>query len=161
MTGIRFRPAVPEDVGTIQAMLEALARQDGAEMRGSAAALLRYGFGALPLFQTVLAERGTKVLGLALFYPEFSTLRGRPGVHVQDLYLAPEARGLGLGAALLAQVMRAAQAWEAGYLTLMVDRGNSRARRFYASQGFAPRGDYEGLVLEGEALEAFRNQARA
>lgn len=150
----RFRPAGPQDVGTIQAMLEALARQDGAEMRGSAVALLRHGFGARPLFQTVLAERGTEVLGLALFYPEFSTLRGRPGVHVQDLYLSPGARGIGLGAALLAQVMQAAQAWEASYLTLMVDRGNSQARRFYARHGFAPRGDYEGLVLEGEALEA-------
>ena len=98
MTGIQFRPAGPQDVGTIQAMLEALARQDGAEMRGSAAALLRHGFGALPLFLTVLAARGTKV----------------------------------------------------------TDHGNSQARRFYARRGFAPRGDYEGLVLAGEALDALR-----
>ena len=122
-------------------------------MRGTPDALLRHGFGDRPLFHAILAERGDSVLVMALYLPEFSTLRGSPGVLVQDLFVMPQARGLGLGPRLLAQVM-AAQDWGATYLTLMVDRDNTNARRFYTRHGFQPRGDYETLVLEGAPLAA-------
>ncbi len=123
-------------------------------MRGSAEALRRYGFGTSPMFQAVLAEQAGAVTGLVLFFPEFSTLRGCPGVFVQDLYVAAPARGQGLGRKLLAQAMAAAQAWDAAYLALMVDRENIRARVFYDRCGFVDRGDYDTLVLDGAGLAA-------
>jgi len=154
LTGATFRRATSEDAGTIHALLCDLARQDGAQMRGSADALRRFGFGASPMFQAVLAEQAGAVTGLVLFFPEFSTLRGCPGVFVQDLYVAAPARGQGLGRKLLAQAMAAAQAWEAAYLALMVDRSNTRARVFYDRCGFVDRGDYDMLVLDGAGLAA-------
>ena len=154
MTGATFRRATSEDAGTIHALLCDLARQDGAQMRGSADALRRFGFGASPMFQAVLAEQAGAVTGLVLFFPEFSTLRGCPGVFVQDLYVAAPARGQGLGRKLLAQAMAAAQAWDAAYLALMVDRSNTRARVFYDRCGFVDRGEYDMLVLDGAGLAA-------
>lgn len=154
MTGATFRQATAEDAGTIHALLCELARQDGAQMRGSADALRRFGFGTNPMFQAVLAEQAGAVTGLVLFFPEFSTLRGCPGVFVQDLYVAAPARGQGLGRKLLAQAMAAARAWDAAYLALMVDRSNTRARVFYDRCGFVDRGDYDTLVLDGAGLAA-------
>jgi GNAT superfamily N-acetyltransferase len=126
---------------------------DGAVVQGTPQALLCHGFGDRALFHAILAERDGTVLGMALYLPEFSTLRGSPGVLVQDLFVTPDARGLGLGPRLLSQVMTA-QDWGATYLTLMVDRANTSARRFYERQGFQPRGDYDILVLEGAPLAA-------
>ena len=70
-------------------------------------ALAEYGFGAKPLFRVILAERGAEALGFALYYPDFSTLRGRPGVMLQDIYVREAARGLGLGRALLRDAVEA------------------------------------------------------
>ncbi|MCA3449495.1 MAG: GNAT family N-acetyltransferase [Rhodobacter sp.] len=154
MTGPSFRRATPGDADAIHALLCDLARQDGAQMRGSAAALRRYGFGAHSLFQAVLAEEAGTVTGLVLFFPEYSTLRGCPGVFVQDLYVTAPARGQGLGRKLLAQAMEAARAWDAAYLALMVDRSNARARVFYDRCGFVDRGNYDALVLDGPGLAA-------
>ena len=123
-------------------------------MRGSTEVLRRYGFGTHPMFQAVLAEEAGTVTGLVLFFPEFSTLRGCPGVFVQDLYVAAPARGQGLGRRLLAQAMDAGLAWDAAYLALMVDRSNARARVFYDRCGFVDRGDYDVLVLAGVGLAA-------
>jgi GNAT superfamily N-acetyltransferase len=123
-------------------------------MRGSAEALRRFGFGASPMFQAVLAEEAGAVTGLVLFFPEFSTLRGCPGVFVQDLYVAAPARGQGLGRKLLARALDAGLAWDAAYLALMVDRSNTRARVFYDRCGFVGRGDYDMLVLNGAGLAA-------
>ena len=123
-------------------------------MHGTAHALRRYGFGANPLFQAVLAEQAGAVTGLVLFFPEFSTLRGCPGVFVQDLFVAAPARGQGLGRRLLAQAMDAGRAWDAAYLALMVDRSNARARVFYDRCGFVDRGDYDMLLLDGAGLAA-------
>jgi ribosomal protein S18 acetylase RimI-like enzyme len=153
LNDVTFRAGTRDDAGAIQALLQELADHDGVTMRGSRQALLRHGFGPRPLFQTVLAIRKDTIVGLALFYPDFSTLRGQPGVYVQDLYVVPAARGLGLGARLLGQVRDAAQEWGATYVSLIVDRGNRGALGFYRQIGFADRGDYDLLVLEGPPFD--------
>ncbi len=105
-------------------------------------AVLRHGFGERPLFRVVIAEdRGP--VGMALFFPHFSTWLGRPGVYVQDLFVDEAARGTGLGRRLLAEVARVAGAeWGAAYMGLSVARANEAARGFYARLGFT--------ALEGE-----------
>lgn len=151
-----IRRARRPDAATLQMLLEEQAAHHGEALAAGVEALERFGFGAAPLFRALLAERGAEVLGFALYYPDFSTLRGRPGVMLQDIYVRPAARGLGLGRALLAEVMADAQDWEAGFLTLMMDRDNATARAFYDRQGFVRRGDYDLMILEGEGLEALR-----
>ncbi len=154
MTAPLIRRTNASDAPTIQALLEEQAAHHGETLEQGVEALERWGFGPHALFRTLLAERGTDPLGFALYYPDFSTLRGRPGVMLQDIYVRETARGLGLGRGLLAEVMADAQDWQASFLTLMLDRTNETARAFYARHGFAPRGDYDMLILEGEGLKA-------
>ena len=81
---------------------------------------------------------------MVIYYPDFSTHRGEAGVYVQDLYVAPEARGQGLARSLLRAAF-AQQHWGARYLTLGVSPGNAVARGFYDKAGFTSRG-YETLI---------------
>jgi ribosomal protein S18 acetylase RimI-like enzyme len=149
-----FRPAVAADVPVLRAMLQALADGEGGNYPvASEDALLTHGFGPRPLFRAVIAEAEVP-LGMAIYYPDFSTHRGEPGVYVQDIYVAPEARGSGLGQRLLAEVM-AQQDFGARYMTLMVGPANTAAQRFYHRLGFRSRG-YDCLILDGENLEALR-----
>jgi ribosomal protein S18 acetylase RimI-like enzyme len=149
---ISYRHATPADVPALHGLLQALADHDDAGSVGSAESLRRHGFGPRPLFRAVLAERGADAVGMILFYPDYSTHRGEPGVYVQDFYVLPEVRGQGVGRRLLAAAM-AAQDWGATYLTLGVDPQNGAARRIYQGLGFRPRG-YDFLMLDGAALAA-------
>ena len=140
---------VAADVPCLRAMLQALSDQEGGKAVASEAALLAGGFGARPLFSGQVAEED-KALGIVVYYPDYSTLRGEPGVYVQDLFVIPHARGRGVGRGLLAAAM-AAQDWGAAYLTLSVRPGNVAARAFYDRTGFRSRG-YDYLILDGAAL---------
>lgn len=154
MTAITLRRADLADAPLIQSLLQEQASHHGEALEAGVEALEKWGFGPHALFRVIVAKRGAEALGFALYYPDFSTLRGRPGVLLQDIYVREVARGLGLGRALLAEVMQDAGDWDAAFLTLMLDRANDGARAFYAKAGFAPRGDYDMLILEGEGLAA-------
>lgn len=156
-----IRRATRVDVPAIQAMLQEQADHHKEVLQAGPEALERYGFGAFSLFRCLVAERGAEMLGFALYYPDFSTLRGRPGVMLQDIFVRPQARGLGLGRGFLAEVVADARDWEAAFLTLMLDRHNTPARTFYARHGFAPRGDYDLLILEGQGLADLMAQGAA
>jgi len=149
---LTYRQVVRADVPVLQAMLQDLARHEGGGAVASEQALTEYGFGARPLFAALLAEQADKAAGMAIYYPDFSTHRGQPGVYVQDIFVTKAARGLGLGRGLLGAVMRA-QDWGARYLTLGVSPDNEVALRFYARTGFRPRG-YRFMILDGAALAA-------
>jgi GNAT superfamily N-acetyltransferase len=123
---------------------------------GKAAALRRHGFGLAPLFRALLAEYGGRVLGTAVYFPEFSTLRGKPGVYLQDIYLRPEARATGLGRRLLRAVLRDAAEWEAAYLRLAAHEGNADALAFYARLGFQTDPRERPYWIEGTALDRLK-----
>lgn len=149
---ISYRSAVAEDVPVIRDLLQALSDHDSGPEVGPAGALLKHGFGDRPLFRAVLAEKDGEAVGLVLFYPDFSTLRGEPGVYVQDLFVDERLRGQGIGRQLLARARSLADAcWGARYLTLSVGPENASAKSAYAKLGFRPRG-YDFLILDGEAL---------
>lgn len=154
MSAITLRRADLTDAPLIQTLLAEQAAHHGEVLQADVTALETWGFGANPLFRVILAERAQEALGFALYYPDYSSLRGRPGVMLQDIYVHPATRGLGLGRALLAEVMQDAADWQAAFLTLMLDRANADARAFYAKAGFAQRGDYDMLILEGAGLDA-------
>lgn len=154
-----YRAAKVADVPVLQAMLAELAQHEGGGTVGSVAALTEHGFGARPLFQAVLAEADSAdapccgpPCGMAIYYPDFSTHRGQPGVYVQDLFVARSTRGAGVGRGLLACVMRT-QDWGAQYLTLGVSPDNAMAVAFYSRIGFRARG-YRFMILDGDKLEA-------
>ena len=157
MPDIEIREAVPGDAAVVVALLRALALTlgEGEKFRSTEASILRHGFGANRLLWSMLAMDGMSGVGLACYFPTFSTTRGAPGVFVQDLYVAPEARGRGLGRGLLAAASRDAEAgWGAAYLTLLVHDGNSVGRAFYERLGFMLPDNERPAFLDGAAFAA-------
>jgi hypothetical protein len=99
MDDIDIRLAVAADCDTILAMLIQLARDlgDGDIFRCRLEDIRDHGFGANSLFRCLIASRQQENLGLALFFPVFSTTRGQPGVYLQDLWVSSDCRDTGLG----------------------------------------------------------------
>ena len=109
-TQVRF--AVPDDAATIVRLVRSLAvyEKESVEIvRLTEADVLRDGFGDPPRFETLLAELDGTPVGFALFFHNYSTWQGRPGLHLEDLYVEEHARGHGLGADLLRELARIAQ----------------------------------------------------
>lgn len=132
--------------------------EPGAE-RDRTEALRRHGFGSAPVFRAMLAFEGETAHGLTVYFPEFSTWRAAPGVYVQDLYLAPGARGSGLGPRLLAATLRDAASWGAAYLKLTVHGHNHPAMAFYRRLGFQHPEEDKPFTLEGAAFERLGEMA--
>lgn len=151
------RLATPEDAAAIAAMLARLADEtgDGARFASTPETIVVHGFGAAALFGTFLAEHAGRPAGVAVFVRHFSTTRGAPGVYVQDLWTSPEARGRGLGAALLAAVAaHARDTWGARYLALTTHGHNDKARAFYGRFGFVAHPDDVPMTLDGAGFDS-------
>jgi ribosomal protein S18 acetylase RimI-like enzyme len=143
-----IHPITPADLPAVRAMLQALSDHDGGTAQvASIEALERAAFGPQPLIHGLIADEG-----MVLYYPDFSTHRGEPGLYIQDLYVTPKSRGTGLARALVAATLQH-QRWGAQFITLGVSPDNAAANRFYSKTGFARRG-YEMMILEGTALKA-------
>ncbi|WP_040486299.1 GNAT family N-acetyltransferase [Lutibaculum baratangense] len=153
MPDATLRVAEAEDMPALHEVLLSLARHlgDGESFRSTPEILLKYGFGKGPLFRALVAETGGSICGAAVFFAEFSTLRGAPGVYVQDLWVAEPQRGSGLGRRMLASVMREARSWDAAYLKLATHAKNPAAIRFYERLGVVTDRDEITFVIEGEA----------
>ncbi|NBZ88628.1 GNAT family N-acetyltransferase [Stagnihabitans tardus] len=141
-----IRPITPSDLPRLREMLQALADHEGGTAVASLEALEAAAFGPRPLIRALIAEHG-----MVIYFPEFSTHRGLPGVFVQDLYVAPQARGQGLARALLKATL-AHQDWGARFIALTVSHDNDLARAFYAKAGFASRGSEALIHMEPESL---------
>jgi ribosomal protein S18 acetylase RimI-like enzyme len=162
MEDIDIRVADEADADGILAMLRRLAEEtgDGDIFRCGLGEIRDFGFGGRALFECLVASRGDGNLGLALYFPIFSTTRGRPGVYLQDLWVAPDCRDAGLGTRLLRRVIeRTASRWQAAYLDLMVHGHNEGADRYYRRHGFDERPDDRHLTLDGDAFQALRGAA--
>jgi len=135
---VSIRQATASDVTVIHALLTDLERtlEAGDVVKRTADDLLRFGFCDQPLYEVLLAWQGREAVGLALYFREFSSWRGSPGVYVQDLYVTAGLRGSGVGRKLMRAVTEAARAWGATYCKLSVYGDNEPAVAFYRSLGF-------------------------
>lgn len=97
--------------------------------------------GDTPAIHAFIAEKHARPVGLAIFFLNFSTWRGSPGVYVQDIYVAANARGTGLGRKLLQAAAAWGQKQGANHLRLSVDPENVAACQFYATVGLKLRDD--------------------
>ena len=112
MDDIDIRLAIESDCEAILDMLTQLAVEtgDGERFRCQDEDLREHGFGVTSLFRCLIATKGEQNLGLALYFPIFSTTRGRPGVYLQDLWVSSDCRDSGLGYVPLGQrLVRARQ----------------------------------------------------
>jgi ribosomal protein S18 acetylase RimI-like enzyme len=146
---IDIASATREDALAIHVLLRALALALNRphDVKSTPADIARYGFGPSAAFETVLARCGGKPVGLVLYFYEFSTWRGCPGVYIQDLYVDDDLRGMGLGRRLLAAVAARAAEQQATYMRLSVDLGNDEGLGFYGRLGFTAPNE-QTLVLE-------------
>ena len=149
-----IRPARPADVPAIYQLIRDLADYERAlsEVTGTQADLHRSLFGPQAAVFAHVAEHDGEVVGFALWFLNYSTWLGQHGIYLEDLYVKPELRGLGLGRALLAEL--AAVCVERGYgrLEWWVLDWNEPARGFYSALGAASMDDWTVHRLTGHAL---------
>lgn len=117
-------------------------------------------FGKTPCAEAAIAYAGDVPAGFALWFQNYSTFLGRPGLHLEDLFVLPEWRRRGIGRLLLAYVARVAVAKQSGRLEWAVLNWNAPAIRIYEGAGARPLSDWTVYRLTGEALEALASEAR-
>ncbi len=109
-------------------------------------------FGEKPAAEVVLADWRGEPQGFALFFPNFSTFLGRPGIFLEDLYVRPEMRGKGIGRALLAFLAGLAGERGCGRLEWSVLNWNKPAIGFYKGLGAVPMEDWTVYRVAGAEL---------
>ena len=151
-----IRPAVRADLDTIVVFIRALADYErlADAVRLDRAILAGHLFGERPMAEVLIAEDGGKPIGFALFFHNFSTFEGRPGIYLEDLFVVPEARGAGAGKALLTELARLAVDRGCARLEWSVLGWNAPAIAFYETLGAIPMDEWTIFRLDDAALAA-------
>lgn len=149
-----IRPAVAGDVPQILEFIRALARyeREPDAVTATEADLLRDGFGPNPYYWCLIAEHDAKAAGFALYFFSYSTWLGRAGVYLEDLFVLPELRGLGIGKALLQRVAAIAVEKDFPRLGWEVLDWNEPAIDFYRAMGAEFLDAWRNVRVTGEAL---------
>jgi GNAT superfamily N-acetyltransferase len=109
-------------------------------------------FGEPPVIEAVIATHGDEPVGYALFFPTFSTFLGKPGMYLEDVYVRPAARGLGIGRKLLEHLARITVQRGWGRLEWSVLDWNEPSIAFYKKLGATPMDQWTVFRLTGEDL---------
>ena len=141
---VSIRPATRNDVPVIAELIRGLARFEKLEHEVVMTEdMLTAGlFGERPYAEVLLADDEEQPVGFALFFHNFSTFLGRPGIYLEDLFVVPEQRGKGIGQLLLATLARLAVERGCGRLEWAVLDWNQEAIRFYERLGARLRRDW-------------------
>ena len=158
-----IRAATPADVPQILAFIRGLALYERApnEVTATEAALLRDGFGPRPSYHCLIADQDGVPAGFSLFFFNYSTWKGRPGVYLEDIYVEPDFRGRGIGKALLVETARFAVEHGCERLQWEVLDWNTPAIDFYQAMGGEFLDEWRNVRLSGEALRRLAGAAEA
>jgi|SRR5579883_832966 len=158
-----IRPATPADVPVIAALIRGLAEYERLThaLVMQEADLERHLFGERPFAEVLLAEEAGTVVGFALFFHNYSTFRGQPGIYLEDLFVIPEARGKGHGKALFVALARLAIERGCGRVVWSVLDWNEPSIQFYRSLGATPLDEWTQYRLADEALQKLASEAPA
>jgi len=153
---IATRVAVEADLDLIIGYINALADYERLrdEVRIERDTLRAHLFGARPMAEVLIAELDAVPVGFALFFHNFSTFEGRPGIYLEDLFVDPAARGAGAGRALLARLAQLALERGCARLEWAVLDWNAPAIKFYQSLGARSMDEWTINRVEGAALSA-------
>jgi GNAT superfamily N-acetyltransferase len=160
---IRIESVRPQDVPRLLALIRALAAYEKLShlVVGTEGELHEELFGKQPVIEAVLAWDGDKALGFALFFHNFSTFLARRGLYLEDLFVVPEARGHGIGKALIRYGARVAVQRGCGRYEWSVLDWNTPAIDFYKSIGADLLDDWRICRMTGDALVRLAGSAAA
>lgn len=136
----QIRSARVDDVPIILGLIRDLATYERApnEVTTTEAQLVEVLFGESPAAQVLLAFEGKLPVGFAVYFYNFSTWLGRPGLYLEDLFVKPEKRGRGYGRALLVELAKIARDCGCGRMEWAVLDWNEPAIKFYRALGATP-----------------------
>jgi GNAT superfamily N-acetyltransferase len=151
---VSIRAATPADLSLIAQFIRELADYEklAHEGRFEEAKLGKQLFGARPYAEVVIGEIDGEAQGFALFFHNFSTFEGKPGIYLEDLFVRPDARGSGLGKALLAHLAKLCVERDCARLEWWVLDWNSPSIGFYQSLGAKLMDEWTVMRVDGEAL---------
>lgn len=156
---MKIRPATREDVPIIFQLIRDLAEYERApnEVSATEEQLVNVLFGERPAAEVLLALEEDAAVGFAVFFHNFSTWLGRPGLYLEDLFVKPEARGKGYGRALLVSLASIARDRGCGRMEWAVLDWNEPAIRFYRALGAAPMSEWTVFRLNGDGIARLAN----
>jgi GNAT superfamily N-acetyltransferase len=149
-----IRPATRADVPAIVSLIRALAEYEklADAVVLDEAALADHLFGPRPYAECLIAEDAGAVVGFALFFHNYYTFVGKPGIYLEDLFVLPEQRRKGYGKALFVELAKLAAARNCGRLEWAVLDWNEPAIGFYQKLGAVPMDEWTVYRLAGDAL---------
>jgi len=160
MEKLSIRTAGPEDTPIILGLIKELALYEKLENEVVATEdLLNESlFGEKPFAEVILAEINGESAGFTLFFFNFSTFLGQPGLYIEDLYVKPEFRSRGIGKELLKHCATLAKERNCGRMEWWVLKWNP-ARKFYENLGAKAMDEWVVYRLTGKPLEKLANQS--
>jgi GNAT superfamily N-acetyltransferase len=149
-----IRPATISDVPIILELIRALATYERApnEVTATEEGLAEVLFGKKPASEVLLAFENDRAVGFAVFFHNFSTWLGRPGLYLEDLFVRPEDRGKGYGRALLVHLAKIARERKCGRMEWAVLDWNEPAIQFYRKLGATPMHEWTVFRLTRDEI---------
>jgi GNAT superfamily N-acetyltransferase len=153
--GFTIRFATERDVPLILQFIRGLAEYEKLthEVTATEELLRQTLFGERHVAEVIIGDSEGEPVGFALFFHNFSTFLGRPGIYLEDLFVKPEMRGRGFGRVLLTYLAKLAKERNCGRVEWSVLDWNEPAIGFYKSLGAVPMDEWTIYRLTGEALE--------
>ena len=150
-----IRPAKAADVPVILELIRALATYERApnEVTATEDGLNKVLFGEKPAAEVLLAFENETAVGFAVFFHNFSTWLGRPGLYLEDLFVRPEDRGKGYGRALLIHLAKIARDRGCGRMEWAVLNWNEPAIQFYHKLGAKPMDEWTVFRLTRDGIK--------
>jgi len=159
--GLTLRFAGPDDTPLVLGFIRELADYErlSHEVVATEQGLRATLFGARPAAEVVIASRDDQPVGFALFFHNYSTFLGLPGLYLEDLFVRPEHRGAGVGTALLTFLARLAVERGCGRFEWAVLDWNEPAMRFYRALGATSVDEWTIFRVTGDALRRLADRA--
>ena len=163
LMNIRIESAQERDVPLILELIRGLAEYErmSDQVIATEAGLREALFGAQPSAEVIVAYADDRPAGFALFFHNFSTFLGRRGLYLEDLFVKPEFRRLGIGRRLLTELARMAVERGCGRFEWSVLDWNAPAIEFYKRLGARPLDEWTIFRMTGDALTRLAESERA
>ncbi|NWF89610.1 MAG: GNAT family N-acetyltransferase [Ignavibacteriaceae bacterium] len=156
---IRIRNAEIKDVSIILKLIKSLAEYEklSHQFINNIELLTKYLFGERKFAEVLLAELNNEPVGFALYFHNYSTFVGKPGIYLEDLFVRPEMRGKGIGKKLFLELVKIAKNRDCGRVEWSVLNWNSSAIGFYKSLGAVPMEEWTVYRLTEEKINELAN----